>query len=169
MKTDLLNEIDQSTAGLLNAIELFTTEQFNRIPFEGSWTAGQVAEHVYKSEAGIPKIWRGSSIATERDPDEKSAVLKSIFLDFSKKLTPPDFILPTDEPKEVEALYNAIKAKRQEIRKLAEEADLTRTFTGASFPQLGELTGLEWATFMISHSKRHTFQITNIFNKIANQ
>jgi hypothetical protein len=32
----------------------------------------------------------------ERDPSERIGQLKSIFLDFSKKLTQPEFIVPED-------------------------------------------------------------------------
>jgi len=166
MQQDILNAIDETTDQLLAQIALFSQEQFNKIPFEGSWTAAQVAEHIYKSEAGIPKLWQGNSIATTRPADEKVGILKSIFLDYTTKLKSPDFILPSDGVQRVEKLYDAIQSNRAIIRDLAAIIDLNLTFTGAAFPQLGELTGIEWATFLICHSKRHTLQLQHIFTKV---
>jgi hypothetical protein len=163
MKKDILNAIDETTDQLLTQIALFSQEKFNTVPFEGSWTAAQVAEHIYKSETGIPKIWQGNTVVTTRPVDEKVNILKSIFLDFSSKLKSPDFILPSGGTQQVETLYNAIQSNRAIIRHLIETIDLNLTFTDASFPQLGELTGIEWASFLIYHSKRHTLQLQNIF------
>lgn len=166
MKKDILNSIDETTNELLESISLFNQEQFNKVPFEGSWTAAQVAEHIYKSESGIPKIWRGNSVETQRPVDEKAGILHSIFLDFETKLKSPEFILPSTEIQQIESLYNSLKSNRAEIRNLAESINLNLTFTDFSFPQLGELTGVEWVTFFTCHSKRHTRQINNIFELI---
>ena len=166
MEKAILVAIDETTNDLLQAIAAFEPEQFNRIPFEGSWTAAQVAEHVYKSESGLPTILKSKSVITERAPDEKAPIIRSIFLDFITKLKSPDFILPSNEPQEKEILYNAIKNNREEIARLAASADLTKIFSDFPFPTLGELTGLEWITFIVCHSKRHTFQVKNIYEQV---
>ena len=41
----MIAEIKQTAADLLQALEAFNEHSFNQVPFEGSWTAGQVAEH----------------------------------------------------------------------------------------------------------------------------
>ena len=164
MEKAILVAIDETTHDLLQAIAAFEPEQFNRIPFEGSWTAAQVAEHVYRSESGLPTILKSRSVPAERAPDEKAPIIRSIFLDFTTKLRSPDFILPSNEPQEKEIVYNAIKNNREEIARLAASADLTKVFPDFPFPTLGELTGLEWITFIVCHSKRHTFQLKNIYD-----
>ena len=166
MEKAILVAIDETTNDLLHTISLFTPEQFNTIPFEGSWTAAQVAEHIYKSESGLPTVWKSRTVAAERAPDEKAPIIRSIFLDFTTKLKSPDFILPSNEPQEKETLYNAIKSNREEISKLAASTDLTKTFPDFPFPTIGELTGLVWATFIVCHSKRHTFQLKNIYEYV---
>ncbi|GAB2811767.1 DinB family protein [Ferruginibacter profundus] len=166
MERAIVIAIDETTTELLQAIAQFTDEQFNRIPFEGSWTAAQVAEHLYKSEAGFPVILKSSTVAADRAADEKAATIRSLFLDFTTKLKSPDFILPSNEPKEKETLYNAIKNNREEITGLIASTDLTRIFPEFPFPQLGEFTGLEWLTFLVCHSKRHTFQLKTIYEKV---
>ncbi len=39
-------EIDETFAELQRLISSFDQEQINIVPFEGSWTAGQLAQHV---------------------------------------------------------------------------------------------------------------------------
>ena len=41
-KKELLSSFDDTTAKLLHALSLFNEEELNTVPFEGSWTAGQV-------------------------------------------------------------------------------------------------------------------------------
>jgi hypothetical protein len=167
---DLIAELEATTKELLDTLSLFTQEQFNSIPFEGSWTAGQVAEHLFKSKARVPKLLSGNSRpTTERQPDEKTAAVKAIFLDFSTKLKSPDFIVPSNERKEKQALLSALQSNSEEIRRVVHTADLSRTITDYPFPQLGEFTGWEWICFMVCHSKRHIRQLKNIYRAINRQ
>ena len=89
MEKNILEEFDHTTTELLETINLFSKEQFNKIPFEGSWTAGQVCEHLFKAESGLPVVLKSTGQKTTRDPGEKIPVIESIFLDFSKKNAVP--------------------------------------------------------------------------------
>lgn len=166
MKEQLITDFNETTEELLETISSFDEKEFNKIPFEGSWTAGQVGEHLFKSESNIPNVLKGNSKATERNPFEKTAIIEMVFLDFSKKLQSPEFILPSDEPKNKEDFIKGFERTRKELRNLIETSDLTRTFTDFPFPQLGEFTGWEWICFAVSHSKRHIRQMKNIAEKL---
>jgi hypothetical protein len=166
MKEQLILDFNETTQELLSTISSFRQEEFNKIPFEGSWTAGQVAEHLFKSESNIPNVLKGNSKITERNPFEKTAIIESVFLDFSKKLQSPEFILPSSDPKNKEDLIKGFETTRKELRNLIETSDLTKTFTDFPFPQIGELTGWEWICFAVSHSKRHIRQLKNIAEKL---
>ena len=169
MNDHFYTEFDEATEDLLETISAFSPEQFNVIPFEGSWTAGQVAEHLLKSHSGIPKILRGNARPTmERKPDEKVKTIRSIFLDFNTKMKSPGFILPSGEAKDKELILDKFKTKTAEIRKLMDTADLAQTFTDFPFPQLGEFTGWEWICFATCHAKRHTRQLKNILKMLEN-
>ena len=167
MEKNILEQFDNTTTDLLETINLFSKEQFNKIPFEGSWTGGQVCEHLFKAESGLPMVLKSDGQTTTKDSGEKIPIIESIFLDFSKKLQSPDFILPSPEPKDKDMLYHSMQSNRQEIRELIQSTDLTLTFPAYPFPQLGEFTGLEWLTFAICHSKRHTRQLKNIYASIS--
>ncbi|MGZ3928233.1 MAG: hypothetical protein ACXVJG_14855, partial [Mucilaginibacter sp.] len=70
MKNDLPNEIEKTKKELLNALGQFDQGNINIVPFEGSWTGGQVAEHVLKSVSGILENIKGTTVPTERNPGE---------------------------------------------------------------------------------------------------
>ena len=43
---NLALEIEQSVDNFIDTLSKFNDEQVNTIPFAGSWTAGQVADHL---------------------------------------------------------------------------------------------------------------------------
>jgi hypothetical protein len=166
MKEKLITEFEETTKDLFVTLSSFTQEEFNRIPFEGSWTGGQVAEHLFKSESNIPRVLQGSSKETERDPFEKAGIIRTVFLDYTIKLKSPEFILPSDDPKDKIFFIKGFEETRKKLRNLIETKDLYRTFTNFPFPQLGELTGWEWICFAVCHSKRHIRQMKIISEKL---
>src|SRR6266480_647100 len=89
---ELIKQFDETESELLKVVSSFSEEQLNAVPFKGSWTAGQVTEHLLKSKSGIPKLFSGATKPTEREPDEKVDIIKSIFLDFNSKFKSPDFV-----------------------------------------------------------------------------
>lgn len=166
MKEQLITELEATTKDLFETLSLFTQEAFNTVPFEGSWTAGQVAEHLFKSESNLPRVLNSHAIPTERDPLEKAAMIQAIFLDYTKKFQAPEFILPSEGPKNKDHFIQTFEGSRKELHNLTETTDLTRTFTDFPFFQLGELTGWEWVCFAVCHSKRHIRQLKNIAEKL---
>jgi hypothetical protein len=166
MAEDLVSEFEATMEDLLTAIASFNQQQFNTQPFEGGWTAGQVAEHVLKSMSRLPGLLQGGSKPTDGDPYGKTGTIRSVFLDFSTKMKSPDFILPSNELKDKTFFLTAFEKTGKEIGGLIQTIDLSRTFTDFPFPQLGELTGWEWICFAICHTKRHTRQIKAIGEKL---
>lgn len=166
MKKELVAELEETTIELLAALSLFTQDEFDKIPFEGSWSAGQVAEHLFKSESNIPKVLNGNSKNTERNPKEHVAMIRKVFLDYTTKLQSPEFLLPSSEPKNKEVFIQGFEQTRKQLRNLTETKNLDQTFTDFSFPTVGELTGWEWICFAVCHSKRHIRQMKIIAEKL---
>jgi uncharacterized damage-inducible protein DinB len=166
MKEKLIAEFEESTRNLLATLTSFSEQEFNRVPFEGSWSIGQVAEHLLKPESSIPGIFKGNSIQTEREPFEKTGVIESIFLDYTIKMQSPEFTLPSGEQKNKQQLIKEFAGNRKELQGLMETMDLDRTFTDFPFPQLGEFTGWEWICFAVCHTKRHIRQMKSIAEKL---
>lgn len=166
MKEELIIELEETSKDLFETLSLFTKEEFNQIPFEGSWTAGQVAEHLFKSESNIPNVLKGSSKETERDPFQNVAVIRQVFLDYTIKLQSPEFILPSDEIKDPDQTTKSFRSTRQELKSLVQTLDLNKTFTSFAFPQMGYLTGWELTCFAVCHSRRHIRQMKIIAGKL---
>ena len=165
MKQEILNGFKETTERLIATLNSFSKEQFNRIPFENSWTAGQVAEHLYKGETNAIKMINGNSEPTQRDPFEKVKILRSVFLDYETKRKSPEFILPTNKEKDPKFFVEGFERSREELKRVLETKDLSQLCTTRPFPQIGNLTGWEWVSFAVFHSKRHTDQMKNIFEK----
>lgn len=169
MKNDLQREIANTKEELLEGLDLFDQENINIIPFEDSWTAGQVAEHILMSISGILETIKGPAKPTERNPEEHIKQLGDIFLNMDIKMKSPDFIIPSDDPQNIVSLSVALGSTLDGIKQVAENDDLTVTCTGFDMPVLGPLTKLEWISFASFHTRRHTQQLKNIAHHLKTQ
>jgi len=166
MDTKLIfTEIDNVLADMIKTLSLFSEDEINTIPFEGSWTPGQVAQHIIMSDSGFANLLNGPVKDTDRQPDEHVEQLKAIFLNFDIKMKSPDFILPPAiDYKKEELLANLGEIKNQ-LSQFDQTNDMTKTCLGMELPTMGYLTRWEAATFIIVHTKRHVHQLGNIYIK----
>ncbi len=164
---EALSEFDVTATTLLQTFKAFSPRQFNTIPFEGSWTAGQVGDHLLQSAVGLPTLLQDTTQETDRPIDAKAEIISTVFLDFTTKLKAPDFIIPSDGPHDKAALLQSLTTTLDAIKSTARSVDLAKTCTSFALPQIGELTGLEWIHFVTCHIKRHTWQLNNIYNIVA--
>jgi hypothetical protein len=165
MTDDLIKEIKVTYSVLLQTLSRYEADEMDIIPFEGSWTAGQVAEHIIKSGSGICGFLQGPTEPTHRPIDQKVATIKSVFLDFTIKMQSPDFILPTQTSHHKDAQVNTLESIRNELLQAA-TLDLSHTCTGFELPGIGMLTRLEWLYFNCFHTQRHIRQLGNIFQAL---
>ncbi len=112
---EIRTEIGGTITELLQLILAFDHEQLNVVPFEGSWTAGQLAKHVIMSGSGFVKIMNGPVKETERKPDEMAAIIKRDFLDFNTKMKSPDFVVPPDTSYKKEDLLGSLEDIKSKI------------------------------------------------------
>lgn len=162
MNKDWIDDIHATSRELLEALAPFEQQAFNEMPFEGSWTPAQVAEHVLKSESGLPPLLRGKMGVAERDPQMFIPQIRSIFLDFTKKYKSAQNILPSDEPKDWTDLVQRLQDNRNRIVELGADMDLDQICELAAFPGMGLLSVKEWICFMNCHTRRHVYQLNNI-------
>ncbi|ANH82103.1 hypothetical protein A8C56_14975 [Niabella ginsenosidivorans] len=143
-------------------LENVPQDRYNEIPFEGSWTPGQVADHVIKFLSGIVYVQQQPQVVTERPVDQYEPVLKEIFLDFGKKFNAPPNAVPGNGPFDRQHQVAQIKKRVQEIIENITGDRLEKLYTGVPFPTLAEFTGLEWICFGTYHLRRHTHQLEHI-------
>ncbi len=167
MKNELSAEIAGTRDVLINVLNSFNEENINEVPFEGSWTGGQVAEHVLKSASGVLAALEGDTKLADRDPEQNVAQLRELFLNFDIKFKSPDFIIPSDEPKDKDFLIKALSTTFDGIEKSAASDDLTLICTTFEMPVMGYLSRSEFINFTSVHTQRHIRQLSNILDHFA--
>lgn len=164
-KVELLAEIRDTFQELNNTISAFNDEQFNRVPFPGSWTPAQVSEHIILFTSGMPD---NHTQFTERKYDEKVEPLRQLFLNFSIKMKSPDFVNPGNSSRDKMEVLRIFKSVPDRLENLVETIDLSATCLDFEFPGLGHLTRYEWIRFFVVHTQRHIRQLKNILTLINN-
>lgn len=164
-ETRIQTELREAMDDLLHIISSLDAEQLNRVPFEGSWTAAQVGEHLLKSY-GVVEILKGNTRPTRRPIDEKVKAIEDIFLDFNLKMESPEFIVPSKEKIDKNYLLQGLKEKIGGIIDFSRQKDLDATCIDFEVPGFGPFTKLEWMHFVKCHTFRHVRQLKNILHKL---
>lgn len=167
MLTKLSSDFAATTTELLATIASFKEEDINTIPFEGSWTAGQVGEHIYKSISAISHSLQGAVKKTDRDPGEKIKAIGDLFLNFDFKMKSPDFIQPSELPHDKTLLLRCLTLITSEVQEHIATQDLSATCLQSALPGFGDLTRLELCYFIVFHTQRHIHQLKKILNATA--
>lgn len=166
MEADIRITADTAISEMAGLIASCSREQANKVPFTGSWTAAQVAEHMRLSLNGCVDLLKGGAKATtHRAPDAKVGELQ-IFLNFDVKFNSPEFIYPEDKEYDPAALSREMEALRREFNGALGGKDLNDTLTDFDFPFLGELTRLEVVHFVANHTQRHNRQLRRILGRL---
>lgn len=158
-KEELLISLEKAFSNFFLLLNEFDRQQLNTVPFENSWSAAQVADHVTKSNRSIAKalLLKGSII--NRNPFGRLQELKNIFLDFSSKLKSPDFILPAEGKYEKETVTNKLLESIRKIKEAINNVELLEMINHQAF---GDITKFEILHFVVYHTQRHTYQLENI-------
>jgi hypothetical protein len=172
MKVNMeIKNVQKETGRTLNQfikiLSQFNQEQINIVPFEGGWTAGQVAKHIILADGGFADALNGPVGNTARRADEMHETIKGIFLNFDLKLSSPDFVLPPPGKYKKDELTNDLDKIKASLDKSIETLDMTKTCLAFELPVFGFLTRLEGVYFIIYHTRRHIRQLESIYKKVG--
>ena len=131
----------------------------DEVPFEGSWTIGQVAEHIIICSRGIPD---SKSQHTERAYNEKVAALRGMFSDRSQKSEADPAVYPKETSHNLPELIAQLTHNKTQLLQIAGGKNLTTLCLDMEFPFIGYLTRYEWLTFICVHTQWHLHQLTDI-------
>ena len=168
MAKEIISEFESSLNEFISLLFCFSEEQFNIHPSQNSWTAGQVGEHIRQSLKKGDFLLTTNTSPAERPADQFVGEIRSVMLDFSRKLSSPEFIIPSDIHYNKNILLHELSKARQ-IGAVAETLDLSELCMGFAFPVLGYLTRLEVLHFYTAHIKRHIHQLNGIAEKLKEQ
>jgi uncharacterized damage-inducible protein DinB len=158
----LAKQFRNTTEELVELIEKFDHESFNRKPANEGWSAGEVTEHLLIFDTRLNKILESATHPTDRGIAEKAPIFTARVSDRKNKIDAPPFLLPSPGIKSVAELVEQIKEERKKIIKSIEEKDLT--LHSKEFPHrlFGEMTALEWINLVDVHAKRHMEQLNEL-------
>lgn len=168
------------TTGTLNTKQLFTSLKeiwaelvtmisstnelsINAMPFEGSWTAAQLATHVTKSNKAIVQGLHMEGKPAHRNPEEGVPHLRELFLNFETKFQSPEFIVPENKQYDKEAVVAALNRSIEQLKEDGIKVDLTEII---NLPVFGEITKLELLHFVLYHTQRHIHQLKKILSAL---
>ena len=133
-------------------------EKLNTVPYKGSWTPAQLVRHLQKSVSGIGSLIEKPLKPAERDPGERILQLKQNFLDITKTMQSPEFIVPEKMHYNKESLISEFEGALAPLTKL-KDVNLNELITGLP---LGPITKLEIVHFIFYHLQRHLIQMKRI-------
>ena len=143
---------------VIGFIRSLDEEKLNTVPYKGSWTAAQLVRHLLKSVSNIGPLMEKPSETAERDPGERILGLKQNFLDITKTMQSPEFIVPEKMHYNKESLITEFEAALAPLTKL-KDVNLNELITGLP---LGPITKLEIVHFIFYHLQRHLIQMKRI-------
>jgi hypothetical protein len=162
----IIREADETLSALEYEFSRFDSPQINEVPFEGSWTAGQLAEHLVLSNSGFLEVINGPVAETDKPADLMVKEIRKDFLNFNVNYNSPKEIYPEDRTYNQPELLKSLKQIREGISDAITGLDLTKTCTAYELPGYGFLTRLEAIYFVIYHTQRHVHQLKNIYNEL---
>ncbi len=164
---ELINEIETTHRNFNKILSDFSEKQLNTIPFEGSWTAGQVAEHIIKSNGGILKqLSNGKTESTDRCFDEQISVIQGIFRG-KDKMKSATVLEPEQPPHNADDLLKTLQQQKENQLDTIKNKDLKALVSELEFPPSTDgLTRYEWLHLMNEHAQRHRKQLENIHKKL---
>lgn len=163
----LAEELIQTQGELASVVTSIPDDKINIVPFEGSWTAGQVLEHLCKSVS--TGILKGNVQAVSRPADEKIAFVQAVFLDFTKKFSAPDFVVPVGTAYNKQEQLSLLTEKFDRLIAALDMYNLAEECIDFAIPGFGNFTRLEWIAFHMLHTRRHTEQLRNIAAALNSQ
>lgn len=166
-KNTLIMELESATGRLAEAFSGFPVNEFNKSVSIGSWSAGDIAEHLYIVESYINRTMTGAVRPSDRDPVQKAQLLGTTFQDFEKKFTAGKEIYPTEVPKDRDEITQKLVNNRTTLLNTIKVHDITESCLDFIHPKFGELTRAEWIYFIIYHGDRHLQQLENVRKFIA--
>lgn len=166
MPKEIINKLEAALGETLQLLSSFNEKEMNTVPFEGSWTAAQVCQHLFKSENGMDELLYAPAQPVDRNPEERADWLKEMFLNFDIKMKSPDFILPEDKHYEKAELAGPLEEVKDKMVEAAQNVNLTEVAPLPDGHPLIGSTKLEMVHFITYHTIRHNHQLKKIRERL---
>lgn len=163
-QSQLRTALDAAFREFKEALLSIDKNRINEVPFEGSWTPAQVADHILLATDGLPD---GNTSAADRPADAMLPAIRPWWEDFSKKFRAAEPLQPENRERSREELISELDRVHQKDLRILDEKDLTEICLDFALPTIGYLTRFEWLWFVETHLRRHSHQLRNIREALA--
>lgn len=159
--------LTENTDEFIRRIREYPDELFNKKPDEDRWSASEIAEHIYRSEFGISRLFAG-----DRKPNDgsgrriSSEKMKAAMLNTDKKVKASGPILPKGTFKNKTDLIDTFKKNREHILDAYSQIDPEEICLNFEHPMFGHLTAAEWLEFAAYHTQRHMIQMEETLSRL---
>ena len=167
-KDELIADVEQTVLTLSWLVADIETGRYNKVPFEGSWTAGQVMEHINMVGMGFCKLINGATETTTRRVDEHVERITTMFLNFGAKAIASPNIVPVPADYNLQDQLAKLESIKTSIINDVNTLDLSITCLDFDIRTFGHLTRLEAVRIFTDFSDRHIHQLQNIIKKLNN-
>lgn len=145
---------------LLNEVESVSEEKFHQKPEDGSWSVGQLVDHLQKIENVLTETFKQiAPSAEDRKAEEKNL---EIVTDRSYKKAAPESVAPGEEPINREEVLMALTEARRDLMAYVDMLDFDLSAKSLKHPVMGELSVKQWVEFIGYHEERHLDQLREI-------
>lgn len=156
-----------NTDAFIRMINAYPDELFTQKPDEDSWSASEIAEHIYRSEFGISKLFLG-----DRKPSDgtgrsvSSEKMKAAMMNTDKKVKASGPILPKGQFKNKSELIDTFKENRHNMLEAYSTINPDEICLTFEHPLFGHLTAAEWLEFAAYHTQRHMMQMEETLSRL---
>lgn len=155
-------DISETFNEIREIISKFDEQNFNKIPFESSWTAGQVVQHIVLVAGGFADTLFGNTTEADRPTDKWLGNFEEAFLNFDIRMDAPEMVVPEQKNYKTLDFESHLAIIEQKLKKAVEELDLELLCIDFEVPVTGFLTRKEGLAFALYHTKRHIHQLRDI-------
>ncbi|MBD1381575.1 DinB family protein [Metabacillus arenae] len=158
----MLNVVEDVRRDLINEVKELNDEQLNKKPAPEEWSINQVLIHLYKSE--MLTLTTLKELITEAKDQKIEDKPVELTVDRSKKRKAPDYLKPTDESMEKQAVLEQLETSRKELASFVENYPNQNSLHEKTLehPVFGEMSIAQWIDCVGYHEKRHLIQIKEI-------
>src|SRR6187402_902016 len=151
-KEKIAIEVDETLNRFIQLMTSVDEDVINVVPFADSWTAGQLAQHVFLVGSTFADKLYGPVEISTRNFNEKSANIIAVLSNFDVVYDAPASVVPPSINYDKEDLINNLMHIRSALKNGANTLDLTLTCHQFDVRGFGILTRLEALNFAIYHT-----------------
>jgi hypothetical protein len=172
---EVIDALARSRAALLDAVRGLSQAQLDRRPAAGTWSPGEILDHVFRAERGTARLAATRVPAAldaglPLDPAPDASVMHRLddarVTDRSRRIAAPEFVVPAPGRGRDELLAGLEEARTALLDAVRPASRYDLSAIVHPHPILGPLDLYQWLLFCHHHERRHTEQIREALGQV---